>query len=169
MKKTRAIVLALAVLTACTLTARAAQAAPQVPDETPLRQMDAYFAMTKGEILAMHGPGYQVVPAGPEGVCDGYFYEDLGLTFAFYPDEDALELIDCDESFKLNGVGAGNLFSEITEALGDTEIIETWMELPEYTVFMLAYHWGDTVYCFLAFEADEPVVTFWIYQILDLD
>jgi len=171
MKRKRAIVSALAVLTVFALAVCAAQAAPSspVPDETLIQQMDAYFAMTKDEILAMLGADYQVVPAGPEGVCDGYFYEELGLTFAFYPDEDALELIDCDEPFRFNGVGTGSLFSEITAALGDGEINETWMELPEYTVFTLAYHWGDTVYCFIAFEADEPVSTFWIYQIPDLD
>ena len=158
----RTIVAILATCMAFTLTVCTAQV--ETPDNALIQQIGAYFAMPKDQLIATLGPGYEVAPAGPEGVCDGYFYEELGLTFAFYPDEDELEMIDCDEPFKLNGVGAGNLFAEITAALGDNEIQETWIELPEYTAFMLEYQWGEIVYVFIAFDADRPVDSFWIYQ-----
>jgi len=174
MKKALAFTLAilLAVLLTLVLSVGAAQAGadavsgatPQVPDDALIQQIDAFFAMTRDEIIAMLGPDFEVEPAGPEGVCDGYFYEDLGLTFAFYPDEDALELIVGDANFRIGGVGVGSLFSEIMEALGDTEIIETWMELPIYTVFVLEYHWGDSTYSFISFDVDEPVHLLWIFQ-----
>lgn len=120
--------------------------------------------MTREEILEKLGAYFTVVPAGPEGVCDGYYYEDLGMAFAFYPDNDTLELIDCYPYFKIHGVGTGSLFSEILEALGDTEIVETWLELPIYTAFMVRYRLGNADYSFIAFEEDVPVHILWIYQ-----
>jgi len=156
----KAIASLVALLMAFALTVCAAQG----PDDALAQQIDAYFAMTKDEIIAMLGPDYVVEPAGPEGVCDGYFYEDLGMSFAFYPDEDTLELIACDDNFMIGGVGVGNLFAEIMDALGDTEIIESWMELPEFTVFLLEYQWSDAVYSFISFDVDEPVHLLWIYQ-----
>jgi len=171
MKKVLASALAIVLVFALTVCAAQAGtetvsgATPQVPDEALLQQIDAFFSMTRDEIIAMLGPDYEVVPAGPEGVCDGYFYADLGLTFAFYPDEDMLELIAGEAPFTIGGAGVGSLFSEVMAALGDTEIIETWIELPEYTAFMVAYQWGDTVYHFVSFEENGPVDFLWIWQL----
>jgi len=104
------------------------------------------------------------VAAGPEGVCDGYLYEELGMAFAFYPDDEILDSIDCYPNFKIHGVGIGNDFSEIMEALGDTEIVETWLELPIYTVYMVRYRLGDSDFSFIAFEEDAPAHSLWIHQ-----
>ncbi|MCL2811340.1 MAG: hypothetical protein FWD25_05550 [Clostridia bacterium] len=170
MKKAFASALAIVLVFALTVFAAQAEmetvsgATPQVPDEALIQQIDSYFTMTKNEILAKHGPGYVVEPTGPEGICDGYFYEDLGMAFAFYPDEDTLELIACDENFTIRGVGVGSLFWEIMESLGHTEIIETWMEHPDFVVYLMEYHWGDSVYSFISFDLNEPVHLFWIYQ-----
>lgn len=126
-------------------------------DELLIKQIDAYFTMSKEEIIETLGPDFLVVPAGPEGAMDGYFYEDIGMAFAFYSDSKVPELIDCYPNFRIHGVGEGSLFSEIFEALGDTEIIETWMELPIYTVYMVQYQLGDALYSFFAFEEGAPV------------
>lgn len=129
-----------------------------------ITQIDEYFTMPKEKIIDTLGPNYEVVYAGPEGVCEGYFYEELGMTFAFYPDSDTLDSIDCDPNFKIQGVGIGSLFSEILEALGDAEIVETWIELPSNEAFMLRYSLGNCEYSFIAFEKDAPVDMLWIHQ-----
>lgn len=133
-------------------------------DELLIKQIDEFFTLSKAEIIEKLGSNYIVVPAGPEGACDGYFFEDLGMAFAFYPDSDILELIDCYPNFKIHGVGIGCFFPEIMEALGDAEIIETWLELPIYTVFMVRYHFGNVEYSFIALEEDKPVDILWIHQ-----
>lgn len=134
----------------------------ETADESLIRQIDEYFTMTRKEIIEKLGSDYVIEPAGPEGACDGYYYEELGMAFAFYPDSDVLELIDCYPDFKIHGVGIGSLFPEILEALGDTEIIETWLELPIYTAFMVRYRFGNADYSFIAFEEDAPVHILWI-------
>jgi hypothetical protein len=126
-------------------------------DEPLIRQIDEFLTMSREEIIEKLGPDYSVEPAGPEGAMDGYCYENLGMTFAFDPDSDVVELIDCDSNFKIHGVGPGSLFSEILEALGETEIVETWIELPVYTAYIARYKFGNSAYCFTAFEKDEPV------------
>lgn len=133
-------------------------------DKNLITQIDEYFTMPKEKIIEQLGPDYEVVDAGPEGVCEGYFYEELGMTFAFYPDSDTLDSIDCDPNFKIHGVGIGSLFSEILEALGDAEIVETWIELPINKAFMLRYSLGNCEYSFIAFEKDAPADILWIHQ-----
>jgi len=163
----KALTFALAIVLVFALTACAAQATAvdlEEEGEGLLRQILTYLAMTKDELIVTLGQDYTIEPAGPEGVCDGYFYEDLGMTFAFYPDEDTLELIACDSNFRMDGVGVGSLFSEIMDVFGDTEIIESWMELPEYTIYLLEYQWGEAVFSFISFDVDEPVHLLWIYQ-----
>jgi hypothetical protein len=143
---------------------RLAVSSAKTADELLIKQIDEYFTMTKEEIIGKLGQDFSVVAAGPEGICDGYFYEDLGMAFAFYPDEEILDSIDCYPNFKIHGVGIGNDFSEIMEALGDTEIVETWLELPIYTVYMVRYRLGNSDFSFIAFEEDAPVYSFWIHQ-----
>lgn len=145
------------------------KATADVADESLVKQIDVFFTRSKAEIIEKLGSDYTVLPAGPEGVCDGYYYEDLGMSFAFYPDSDTLELIDCYPNFKIHGVGTGSLFSEILEALGDAEIVETWLELPIYTAFMVQYHLGNAEYSFIAFEKDAPVHILWISQMPNPD
>ena len=133
-----------------------------IADEPLIAQIDAFLSMSREEIIGQLGMGFEEVAAGPEGAMDGYFYEDLGMTFAFYPDSDAPEIIDCAPAFRIHGVGSGSSFSEIMEALGPAEIIETWMELPIYTVYMVEYRLGNCDYCFIALEEDGPADLLWI-------
>ncbi|MCL1854709.1 MAG: leucine-rich repeat domain-containing protein [Clostridia bacterium] len=133
-------------------------------DVLQIRKINAFLSMSRDEIIEKLGPDFTEAPAGPEGAMDGYYYEDLGMAFAFYPDSDTPELIDCYPGFKINGVGPGSLFSEVMEALGRAEIIETWLELPIYTVYMIEYRLGNSDYCFIALAEDEPADILWISQ-----
>ena len=144
-------------------------ARPAVPpadaaDALLIGQIDAFLSMSRDEIIEKLGPDFEVVSAGPEGAMDGYYYEDLSMAFAFYPDSDKPEIIDCYPDFRICGVGLGSLFSEVMEALGRTEIIETWLELPIYTVYMIEYHLRNSDYSFIALEEDEPADLLWISQ-----
>ena len=133
-------------------------------DALLIGQIDAFLSMSRDEIIEKLGPDFEEVSAGPEGAMDGYYYKDLGMAFAFYPDSDTPEIIDCYPGFRIFGVGLGSLFSEVMDALGRTEIIETWLELPIYTVYMIEYHLGNSDYCFIAFEEDGPADILWISQ-----
>jgi hypothetical protein len=144
-------------------------AGAKTTDEPLIRQIDEFLTMSREEIIEKLGPDYSVEPAGPEGAMDGYYYKNSGMTFAFYPDSDVVELIDCDPNFKIHGVGPGSLFSEILEALGETEIVETWIELPVYTAYIARYKFGNSAYCFTAFEKDGPAHLLRIYQMIEDD
>ena len=129
----------------------------ETADDLLIEQIDAYLAMSREEIVEKLGPDYTVEPIGPEGALDGYCYEDLGMAFAFYFDSDTPDFIDCYPNFRIRGVGIGSLFSEVFEALGEAEIIETWLADPDDKAFMVQYELGNAVYDFVAFEADGPV------------
>lgn len=144
--------------------ARPAVSPAGAADALLIGQIDALLSMSRDEIIEKLGPDYEEVYAGPEGAMDGYYYEDVGMAFAFYPDSATPEIINCYPDFKINGVGPGSLFSEIMEALGDAEIIETWLELPIYTVYMIEYRLGNSNYCFIALEEDGPADILWISQ-----
>ena len=133
-------------------------------DALQIKQIDAFLSMSRDEIIEKCGPDYEEVGTGPEGAMDGYYYEDLGMVFAFYPDSDTPELIHCYPSFQIGGVGLGSLFTEVTEALGRAEIEKTWLELPIYTVYKIEYKLGNSNYCFIALEEDGPVDILWISQ-----
>ena len=113
--------------------------------------------MSREEIIEKLGPLYTVEPVGPEGGLDGYFYEDLGMAFAFYEDSETPDFIECYPRFKIRGVGIGSLFSEIMEALGNTEIIETWLENPDDKAFKIYYQLDEAIFIFVGFEEDGPV------------
>jgi len=159
----RIFALALVMLMAFALAART-----EMDDEQLIQQIDSYFTMTRDELIETLGPDFEEVAAGPEGVCDGYYYEELGLIFAYYPDDDTLEMIDCDEAFRINGVGAGSLLSEVVEALGESEIIETWVETPDHPAYMVRYILGNSDYRFLSFEKDGPVDIFYIISAIGM-
>ena len=160
----RALALALAIAAAFTLSAGA-----ETADELLIQQIDALLTLSREELIEKLGPGYEEVAAGPEGAMDGYYYADLGMAFAFYPDSEVVELIECYPDFRIHGVGIGSHFSEIMEALGDAEIVETWLELPIYTAYCVEYCLGKTDYLFVAlFEKDAPVQILRLSQSLGL-
>jgi len=134
---------------------------PAVRSETAaeplIEQIDELLTMSREEIIKKLGPDYSVEPVGPEGALDGYYYENLGMAFAFYADSDIPDFIECYPNFKIHGVGIGSLFSEIMEALGDTEIFETWLAHPDDKAFIVYYQLGDAMYSFVAFEEDGCV------------
>jgi len=129
----------------------------ETTDELLIEQIDEFLAMSREEIIKKLGPDYSVEPVGPEGALDGYYYEDLGMAFAFYADSDMPDFIECYPNFRIRGVGIGSLFSEIMEALGNTEIFETWLAHPDDKGFIVYYLLGGATYSFVAFEIDGPV------------
>jgi len=146
------------------LLASAPAALAEAEGEPTLKAIEACFLMTRDQLAEALGPDFELVQAGPEGVCDGYYYKNLGLVFAFYPDEDELDSISCETGFQIRGVGAGSLFSEVIEALGDAQVMETWIETPYNKAFMVQYRWGDIHYSFISFDEGGPVDLFWIYR-----
>jgi len=135
----------------------ASRVALSVTYEQLIAQIDELLTLSKEEIIDKLGPDYVVEPEGPEGALDGYYYKDLGMSFAFYPDSTMPDLIECYEGFHLYGVGIGNRLSEVTEALGDSGVYETWLIDPEDKAYMLSYQFGNALYSFIAFEEDGPV------------
>ena len=125
--------------------------------EQLVAQIDELLTLSKEEIIDKLGPDYVVEPVGPEGALDGYYYKDLGMAFAFYPDSTVPDIIECYEGFHLYGIGIGNRLSEVTEALGDSGVNETWLMGPEDKAYMLSYQFGNAMYSFIAFEEDGPV------------
>jgi len=156
----RMLALLLTLLIAATPAAQA-----ENTDELLIQVIEACFSMTREEIIEAFGPNFEEVAAGPEGVCDGYYYEEVGITFAFYPDTDELDSISCDESFRIYGVGVGSYLTEIIETLDDVEIIETWVETPYNKAFMVPFSYGNIHFNFIAFDKDTPVDLLWIYQL----
>ena len=125
---------------------------PENTDEALQNQIDAYFNMTKQELIEKEGSDFKVVQTGAEGLLEGLHYENLGLTFTF-DDDNTLGFIDCDPSFKIYGVGTGMSFSEIMECLGDTEINEFYMEM-YYLVSSINYQFGNSIYVFTSYWGD---------------
>lgn len=91
------------------------------------------------------GEGYEIVPSGSEGTYEGYYYKDLGLTFIF---NHKLLWIDCDNNVDIHGASPGMTFEEIMEVLGNTEIQDTFIEIPENKAYEISYDFdGFTLRC----------------------
>jgi len=77
-------------------------------------EIDNFLNMTKKEVLNHFGEEYEIVRAGAEGAYDGYFYEEQGLTFIFFPDGLTLEML-FGSDIVVNAIGPNHV--EIT--MGD--------------------------------------------------
>lgn len=103
------------------------------------------FLTLQDDLLAKLGDGYEIVPSGSEGAYEGYYYKDLGLTFIF---NHKLLWIDCDNNVDIHGARPGMTFEEIMKVLGDTEIEDTFIEIPENKAYEISYDFdGFTLYC----------------------
>jgi hypothetical protein len=111
-----------------------------------------YAYMYKDEIINELGSEYEIVETGAEGVCVGYHYNHLGLTFTF-GDQD-VAWIDCDEKVDINGARAGMNFTQVQEILGKTFIEKTWVETPENTAYQLIYEANKCLVFFLSYYED---------------
>lgn len=117
-----------------------------------LEEIDYILDLTKRDVEERVGKDYEVVGTGAEGACDGYYYRRLGITVSFGAEQEEVNWIDCDETFDIKGVHAGMDFMQIREVLGEGKPDETWMETPDYPVYMVEYEIGNLR------------VTFWSYS-----
>lgn len=120
-------------------------------DNITSEDVDRFFDMTKDEVIKLFGDNYEVVGAGAEGSYEGYYYKNYGLTFVFQYSDDVIG-IDTDDKFDINGARTGMNFAQIQEHLGETEVIETWMEAPENIVYEVVYFIGKCKYIFYSVE-----------------
>ncbi|HBC74997.1 MAG TPA: hypothetical protein DC017_09165 [Candidatus Wallbacteria bacterium] len=70
----------------------------------------------KKDILDKLGRGYKIVPSGGEGLCDGYYYEKLGLTLIFEQHNKKnprVDWIKFDRQVEINGLRSGMDFEQI--------------------------------------------------------
>ncbi|HEX9058548.1 MAG TPA: hypothetical protein VF941_00025, partial [Clostridia bacterium] len=87
------------------------------------------------------GDNYKIVPAGGEGTCEGYRYDELDITIVFDTDNEssALSWIDCGNSINIKGAHNGMTFKEVMGILGNSEIKDTFIETPDHKAYMLQY------------------------------
>lgn len=112
-----------------------------------------YLSMPKDEILSELGNSYKIIPTGAEGACEGYYYENLGLTFIFDTDK-SVDWIDCDESVNIEGAREGMNFEQIQKLLGTAKIEETFIETPEFKAYEITYVKENAIICFLSMNKD---------------
>ena len=151
---------------------------PPVTDTPPpeividKEQISRFFDMNKGEIIQLLGDNYAVVDTGAEGLCDGYAYQDLGLTFVFNDDTSAVSWIEPffndadfnDEGywvhdvapllFEIYGLTMDMNFDRIEEKIGSGVKSESFIEIPEYKTFVLSYRMNNYRLEFISFSED---------------
>lgn len=115
MKKVMLIVLGLSV-TLLVTSCKSEESLPRILD---------LFSLSKQKVLNKLGDDYEVVPSGPDGGYEGYYYEDLDYNIIFIDDE----FIDYIELGEINGVPIGATFEEVMKTFGDTEIKEITYKL----------------------------------------
>lgn len=123
-----------------------------MPRTETMKDIDRYLYMPKSDIVKELGNSYKVVETGSEGLQEGFYYEDIGLTFTFDEESQWVLWIDCDSKVDINGARAGMDFSQIQKALGKGQITETWVETPENVAYELGYRIGDSLVYFLSYQ-----------------
>jgi len=125
--------------------------------------IDTLFTMKKDEILKEFGLEYKIIGVGYEHTIDGYCYEDKGLIFSFNKNGEILAIYG-NFGFDIIGIKDGMNFQQIQDILGETEIKETFVQIPFYIAYKLEYIFGDCLYEFKAFDITgeyAPVLTIW--------
>lgn len=116
--------------------------------------------LTKDSIFERLGEEYEVVPAGPEGARDGYFYSKYGITIVFKTkNSDLVDFVNCDKSVSIKGLNAGMTLSEIQKVLG-TDIVETWYETPENKIYETRCEFEKYSFWFYSNDKNEGDTTF---------
>lgn len=114
----------------------------------------SFMSLTKSEILNKLGKSYEIVPAGAEGLEEGYYYKALGLTFTFDESSNNVSEILCEDTVSINGAKAGMNFKQIQEKLGKTQVKDTWVEVPENKAYEIVYSIDNCMVKFLSFSKD---------------
>jgi len=125
--------------------------------EMPLskKQVMRCVSMMKEEVLAAYGHNFEVVRTGSEGEQEGDYYQKIGITFVFLPNEPNGKVlrIECDNNISINGAKAGMNFDQIKEKLGDVPIRQTFIE-EYYKIYLLEYVVDNCRVVFSSFKTD---------------
>ncbi len=121
------------------------------------------FLALQDELLAKLGDGYEIVPSGSEGTYEGYYYKELGLTFIF---NHKLLWIDCDDNIDIRGARPGMTFEEIMKVLGDAEIEDTFIEIPENKAYEIRYDLDGFTLCCESVNKDGSGSWFYMVPLL---
>lgn len=103
---------------------------------------------------------FLIVSSGSEGTYEGYYYKDLGLTYIF---NHKLLWIDCDDNIDIHGARPGMTFEEIMKVLGDTEIEDTFIEIPENKAYEICYDLDGFTLCCESVNKDGSGS--WLYMV----
>ena len=145
---------------------------PRTESVIDKKQISRFFDMNKDEIFQLLGDNYTVVDTGAEGLCDGYAYQELGLTFVFNDDTNAVSWIEPffkDADFNDAGYWVHDVapllfeaycltmdmnFDRIEEQLGSGVRTESFIEIPEYKIFILSFKIDNYRLEFISFSED---------------
>ncbi len=103
---------------------------------------------TSEQVEQKFGGSYKKVSMNYDGLMEGFFYSDLGLTAAFGSDG-AVAFVYCTDKIDINGARSGMDFSQIQEKLGETVLNQKWADTPINAAFEIKYNFdGRTVVFF---------------------
>jgi len=146
---------------------------PLPPELPPLfniqciKQIDEYFNMTKRQIIEKEGPGaeYLTLPDNPYAVVSSIEYLDLGLSFVFDENDNAVETITCHPWYGILNALNDSTYWEIMERLGDTRIVySSEPSEPEDKWWFITCQLGDSDYYItitphIDYSYDSPMTT----------
>ena len=90
--------------------------------EPTLSSISAFMDYSKDQVLEYLGKEYTIVMAGAEGLEDGYYYEEYGITLLFeYNEPYRVMRVECADTISIQGARLGMTFKEIKEILGKGE------------------------------------------------
>lgn len=80
---------------------------------------------SKEKALEYLGDNFEIVPAGAEGLEEGYYFKQYGITLVFeYYEPFNIEFIECNELININDARQGMTFKQITTLLGEGEAFQ---------------------------------------------
>ena len=131
-------------------------------DEPVEEQLNQLFNMDKDKVLEQLGDGYEIVPAGAEGLLNGYYYKDMGLTFVFDEDDNnKLWFVDASEDLTIKEVNSKMNFAQIEEKLGKGLRGEIVGEDGVTPIYVMRYTMENFTMSVLSFDA-EGIEHVWI-------
>lgn len=105
------------------------------------------MGLNKEQVIDVLGDNYEIVPAGAEGLKEGYYYEEYGVTivFDYFPIPDIVGYIKCNEKVDIKGAKLGMSIPEIKAILGEGKIKEPF---PDHLMYIITYEFEDIIVWF---------------------
>jgi len=121
---------------------------------TKPKDLFSYISLTKDEVIKKLGKKYKIESTGAEGLVEGFYYPDLGITFAFENEDNKVSRIDCNEKVEINGAKSGMNLKQIQQKLGTAKILESYIETPDNKCYDLRYIINNTSIEFTSMQKD---------------